>query len=141
MRVVLDCSVAMSWCLPDEQNTYLDTLTELQLGKSQAIVPDIWWMEIINVLWVAERRGRTSQDDTHNALTFLRSIPLLILPTTTYEISDRTLDLSRQYNLAAYDAAYLELALREQVLIATIDSRLSDVARSLDILLTDPVID
>jgi predicted nucleic acid-binding protein len=115
-------------------------LTELQLGESQAIAPDIWWIEIINVLWVAERRGRTSPNETRNALIFLRSIPLQITPTTTQATLDRTLELSRQHNLAAYDAAYLDLALREQVLLATIDTRFSEVARSLEILLKDPII-
>jgi predicted nucleic acid-binding protein len=126
--------------MPDEQNTYRRLLAELNARRIEAIAPDIWWMEIINVLWVAERRGRTSPDETRNALTFLRNIPLLIIPTTTNGILDRTLDLSRQHNLAAYDAAYLELALREQVLLATIDTRLSAIARSLELLLEDPII-
>ena len=140
MRVVLDCSVAINWCMPDEQNAYRRLLATLNARRIEVIVPDIWWMEIINVLWVAKRRSRTSPDETRNALTFLRSIPLVITSTIADATLDRTLALSRQHNLAAYDTAYLELALREQVLLATIDTRLSEVARSLEILLEDPII-
>ncbi|MCU0566174.1 MAG: type II toxin-antitoxin system VapC family toxin [Oculatellaceae cyanobacterium Prado106] len=129
--------MAISWCLPDEQDAYLRLLAALRAKRHEAIAPDIWWMELVNVLWVAERRGRMTATQTDAALLFLRSLAVTIYPTTDEPCLDATLALSRQYNLAAYDAAYLELAVREQVLLATIDTRLRNGARSLNILLED----
>ncbi len=90
------------------------------------------------MLLVSERRQRNAPEDTQAAMVFLRQLPVLVKPTYEREVSNAILTLGRQHNLAAYDAAYLELALREKCLLATVDTRLMAVARSLDILLEDP---
>ena len=121
MRFVLDCSVAISWCLPDESNAYADAVLILLSADTEAVVPSIWWLEIVNVLLVAERRRRTTEVQTAEALAVLA--------------------LAREYNLAAYDAAYLELARREGLLLATIDNRLSAAARDCGVFLEEPTIE
>lgn len=130
MRFVLDCSVAISWCLTDETNAEAELLlTLLAQENCQAIVPSIFWIEIVNVLVVSERRGRITQTDTAEALEMLKSLSIIVDPNTVEHSTGATLVLSRQYNLAAYDAAYLELAIREGLLLATVDRRLENAAR------------
>lgn len=136
MQFVLDCSVAISWCLPDETNPDAETiLTLLAENSLTAVVPSIWWLEIVNVLVVAERRGRIGETQTAEALTRLRSLSLLVDEKTDRESTQGTLTLARQYNLAAYDAAYLELAIREDLSLATPDNRLAEAARQCGVFL------
>jgi predicted nucleic acid-binding protein len=140
MRFVLDCSVAISWCIEDEDNDYANAVFTLLDSKNQAIIPSIWWLEITNVLLVAERRQRSTYVQTTEALTILRSLPISIDRFPLTQIIDSVLWLGREHNLAAYDAAYLELAIRENLLLATIDRRLAEVAHHLGCLLEDPLI-
>ncbi len=138
MRFVLDCSVAISWCLPDETNAYAAQLWLLLANNNEAIVPSIFWLEIVNVLIVAERRGRTTETQTREALEMLKSLNLIVDPNTVQQSTGATLALSRQYNLAAYDAAYLELAIREQLLLATVDRQLEQAAINCGVFLAYP---
>ncbi|NJR61129.1 MAG: type II toxin-antitoxin system VapC family toxin [Cyanobacteria bacterium CRU_2_1] len=135
---VLDCSVAISWCIQDEHNIYADAVFTLLSGGNQAIIPGIWWLEIINVLLVAERRQRSTWVQTTEALTILRSLPIAIDDAPFSHTIDSVINLGREHNIAAYDAAYLELALRQELLLATIDHRLAKVAQNLGCLLEDP---
>ena len=78
MRFVLDCSVAISWCLPDESNAYADAVLILLSADTEVIVPSIWWLEIANVLLVAGRRNRTTEVQTAEALAMLQSLPIIV---------------------------------------------------------------
>ena len=138
MRFVLDCSVAIRWCLPDESNAYADAVLILLSTDTEAVVPSIWWLEIVNVLLVAERRRRTTEVQTLEALAVLRALPIIVDANTAERSTSETLALAREYNLAAYDAAYLELARREGLLLATIDNRLSAAARDCGVFLEEP---
>lgn len=135
MRFVLDCSVAISWCLHDEDSIYADAVLTLLLSQHQAMIPSIWWLEVTNVLLVAERRQRTTSFQTNQALEILKSLPILVDTASASESSSTVLALGRDYGLAAYDAAYLELATRKQLLLATLDRKLATVAKSLGIFL------
>lgn len=141
MRFVLDCSVAISWCMPDETNNEAEVILDLLSRDSEAVVPSIWWLEIINVLLVAERRKRITRDIAAEALTKLRALGIVVDTNISQSSLDATLELSRQYNLAAYDAAYLELAIREKLLLASIDNRLAEAARQCNVLLQNPTIE
>jgi predicted nucleic acid-binding protein len=138
MRFVLDCSVAISWCLQDEDSAYANAVLTLLSSQNQAVIPSIGWLEIINVLLVAERRSRSTSTQTNQAVRMLQSLPILTDTASTQTTVGSIVTLGRDYNLAAYDAAYLELAIREQLLLATLDQRLAIVAESLGILLGDP---
>lgn len=104
MRFVLDCSVAISWCMTDENDAYANAILNLILDN-EAIVPSIWWLEIVNVLIVAERRQRIAETQTAEELAMLQSLPIVVDTNAAQQSTSATLALARQYNLAAYDAA------------------------------------
>lgn len=124
---VLDCSVAISWILPDEYSDYAEKILTF-LDEKQAIVPSIWYLEIANVLTVSERRGRMTQVQTQQALSLLESLNIVMDKETEAKALNVTLNLAREQNLASYDAAYLELAIRLGIPLATSDNKLISVA-------------
>ena len=141
MRLVLDCSVAISWCFSDESNTYADAILVLLTEDAEAFVPGIFWLEVVNVLLVAERRQRITPAEIAEALLLLRSLPISVDSFLIQESLNTTLAIAREEGLAAYDAAYLELALREGLLLATLDNRLVVAAQRRNSLLNDPVVE
>lgn len=127
MQFVLDCSVAISWCLVDEDSDYANDILTI-MPNCEAFVPGIWSLEIANVLLVAERRNRMTQEQSEEAIALLQSLLIQVDPATDVNALGTTLMLGRQEGLAAYDAAYLELALRLGLPLATIDTRLAEAA-------------
>ncbi|MEH2059559.1 MAG: type II toxin-antitoxin system VapC family toxin [Nostoc sp.] len=129
MQFVLDCSVAISWCLVDENNPTANAILAI-MPDAEAFVPGIWSLEIANVLLVAERRNRITQEQSEEAITLLQSLLIQVDIATDANAlgATATLVLGRQEGLAAYDAAYLELALRLGLPLATIDTRLAEAA-------------
>jgi predicted nucleic acid-binding protein len=127
MQFVLDCSVAISWCLVDENNDYANAILAM-MPDAEAFVPGIWSLEIANVLLVAERRNRMTHEQSEIAIALLQSLLIQVDIATATNALDATLTLGRQEGLAAYDAAYLELALRLGLPLATIDTRLREAA-------------
>ena len=127
MHFVLDCSVAISWCLVDENNTYANRILAL-MSQSVAYVPGIWSLEVANTLLVAERRSRITQEQSELAISLLQSLMIQVDKATERQALASTLKLGRQQNLAAYDSAYLELALRLELPLATLDVRLAEAA-------------
>jgi predicted nucleic acid-binding protein len=127
MQFVLDCSVAISWCLVDENDDYANAILAM-MPDSEAFVPGIWSLEIANTLVVAERRNRITQEQSEQAMALLQSLLIQVDLFTDTKALDATLKLARQEGLAAYDAAYLELALRLQLPLATLDTRLAEAA-------------
>jgi predicted nucleic acid-binding protein len=127
MQFVLDCSVAISWCLVDENNDYANLILAI-MPDCEAFVPGIWSLEIANVLLVAERRNRITQEQSSEAIALLKSLLIQVDIATHTNALGATLILGRQEGLAAYDAAYLELAMRLGFPLATLDTRLADAA-------------
>jgi predicted nucleic acid-binding protein len=127
MQFVLDCSVAISWCLVDENNDYANAILAM-MPDCEAFVPGIWSLEIANVLLVAERRNRMTQEQSSQAIALLQSLLIQVDTATDANAFKSTLTLGRQEDLAAYDAAYLELALRLGLSLATLDTRLAEAA-------------
>ena len=127
MQFVLDCSVAISWCLVDENNPTANAILAM-MPDAEAFVPGIWSLEIANVLLVALRRNRMTQEQSSEAITLLQSLLIQVDTATDANALGATLTLGRQEGLAAYDAAYLELALRLGLPLATIDQRLGEAA-------------
>ena len=125
---VLDCSIAISWIFPDEHSDYAEKILFL-LEKQQAIVPSIWFLEIANVLLGGERRGRITQAQTTRALSLLTGLDIVVDTETENQSFGATLTLGREQGLASYDAAYLELAIRLGLPLATADKQLALSAR------------
>jgi len=121
LRFVLDASMTLAWCFEDEK-TIITEKVLVVLFNGEAIVPAIWKLEILNVLMLAERRNRLTQAKSEQFLSVLNKLPITEDRTDAPGITERILALGRDYRLASYDAVYLELALREGLPVATIDS-------------------
>lgn len=129
MAFVLDCSVALAWVLPDESNPHADTLMG-RLVAEGAIVPPIWPLEVGNVLLVALRQGRIRRAEIEPLVEGLSRLPIEVDVAATDHALGEVLVLAAQRGLTTYDAAYLELARRRQLPLATLDKRLKAACRA-----------
>ena len=126
MSFVLDTSIACNWALKDEAHP--TALQAFERAHTDAIcVPVLWWFEIRNALVMNERRKRLTESETRQ---FLGEVRLLAINIDHTPDETKVLALARQYKLTVYDAAYLELALREGVPLATLDHKLALAARA-----------
>jgi predicted nucleic acid-binding protein len=125
MPLVLDASVAVCWAFEDEDHPVAMLALE-RVRTDGARAPGIWWYEVRNTLIVNERRGRISEADTSLFLWNLNRVGVVVdrNPDET-----EVLALSRRLRLSVYDASYLELARREGLPLATLDSGLAGAAR------------
>jgi predicted nucleic acid-binding protein len=130
-QFVVDISVVMSWCFKDETNNYADTVLD-RLTELVVVVPSIWPLEVVNVLLVAERQKRLSESDSIRFLTLLSQLPILV-EYERPEMMKELLALARSNNLSSYDASYLDLAMRKGVPIATLDNKLIEAAKRIDV--------
>ena len=128
-RFVVDASVVMSWCFPDEQNPYARDVLRV-LREADMVVPSVWSLEIANALVVAERRKRLGAADIARFVTLLEGLAPAVDRHTAAQALGETLSLARKHRLSAYDAAYLELAMREGLPLATLDQDLKKAART-----------
>ena len=124
MAIVLDVSIAAAWCFPDEQADAADRAFD-ELPRVGGVVPGIFRYEIRNVLVVNERRGRIDQAGSARFLMRLRDLHLL---QDDAHDEDTVMALARKHGLSAYDAAYLETALRRGDALATLDRDLASAA-------------
>jgi predicted nucleic acid-binding protein len=124
---VLDCSVAVAWCIDDEAAPATDALLDRARDEG-AWVPGLWPLELANVLLQGVRRGRLSANEATARLEILRTLPIQIDEETAGRAWRETLALARTENLTAYGAAYLELALRRGLPLATKDAALRAAA-------------
>ena len=129
---VVDNSVVMSWCFKDETNKYADTVLD-RLKEATAVVPSIWPLEVVNVLLVAERQKRLSESDSMRFITLLSQLPIMVEPERPEKMMKDLLALARANNLSSYDASYIDLAMRRGFIIATLDNRLIEAARRIDV--------
>jgi predicted nucleic acid-binding protein len=134
---VLDGSVALAWCFADEANPYADAVARM-LPRREAVVPAIWHLEIANALLVGERRGRSDRDDTVKWTAYLGSLPVAVDELAPMHAWRETLNLARLHGLSAYDASYIELALRRGLPLASIDEPLKDAAAKAGVELYTP---
>lgn len=125
--LIIDSSVAIAWCFPDEQDDYSQSVLDA-LAVVPAFVPDLWHLEVANTLLVGERRKRSTQADTGTWLNFLDGLPITVDDKTRSQTFDHTVNLARSHRLSAYDAAYLELAMRRGLPLATLDDKLRTAA-------------
>ena len=126
MPFVLDASVTAAWCFPDEQSIVADAAMQ-RLLDDEALAPSLWTLEIRNILIVNERRGRI---DTADADAFLRDLDGLPIRVRHDADLRAIFSLARKHQLTAYDAAYLDLALRTSAALATLDQSLARAARA-----------
>lgn len=127
MPFVVDASVTMAWCFEDEATPETDAVLD-RLASDEALVPQLWALEVVNVLLTAERRGRIDESKSARFVQLLGELPILLearLPDM-----NATIATGRRHDLSAHDAAYLHLAEREGLSLATRDDGLTRAARA-----------
>ena len=137
MTLVIDNSVALAWCFQDERTPALMAVLD-RVEAGGAVAPQLWPLEASNALLVAERRGRISADDRTGLLRFLANLPITIDSETATQAWTGTAALAERHGLTAYDAAYLELALRLDLPLATRDRALVRAAEALGVEVSPP---
>ncbi|TPW12182.1 MAG: hypothetical protein FD130_1823 [Halothiobacillaceae bacterium] len=128
MSFVLDASVTMAWLFNDESSKYTDGILQ-RVESDTAWVPTLWLYEVANVLVTGESCHRFSEAQARRFTELLSSLPIQVKEPTKASLWGSVLDLSKEHRLTAYDAAYLDLAMREGIPLATQDKALRKAAR------------
>ncbi len=123
----LDASVTLAWLFEDESTAFTVSVLD-RLATSTAVVPAIWAFEVANVAILSERRRRISAAQRTGFLELLGCLPIAIEPVATDRVWSAVIDLAQAQGLTAYDAAYLEVAARTGLALATSDGDLAAAA-------------
>lgn len=121
--VVIDASAIGPFVFADERDAMLPDL-DATLEKGRAVVPAHWRLEVANMIFVALRSGRISSAQFSRILAQLKALVVEIDSRTNFEAWEASLALGGKHELTAYDAAYLELARRRRLPLATHDKAL-----------------
>ncbi len=125
--VIIDCSIAMAWCFADEATVETERVQDLLIAEA-ALVPTHWFLEVVNVLAMAEKRKRIAAADATNFLHLLAALDIRTDHDTSTRAFDHVLPLCRSHGLTSYDAAYLDLAIRRRLPLASLDDDLRQAA-------------
>jgi predicted nucleic acid-binding protein len=136
MPFVVDASVVVAWALGEVDNIAGEA--RVRLRGDNALVPSLWWFEVRNALVQNERRGRLTEPGTAE---FLKELSRLTISLDRAPDERMILILARRHRLTVYDAAYLELALRASLPLATLDTALVRAARAESVPLTGNDVD
>jgi predicted nucleic acid-binding protein len=127
MSLVLDSSITLAWVYSDETTEPVSQVFDL-LSQSGAWVPQLWRLEVANVLEMGVRRKRHDSDFRDATLADLAQLPIQVDGETDNQAWSATLRFAQRHKLTLYDAAYLELALRRSLPLATLDEDLRRAA-------------
>jgi predicted nucleic acid-binding protein len=127
MEWVFDASVTLAWCFDDERTEVTDALFRC-LATSPAVVPQLWPLEVANVLGLAVRKARLTPAKRAEFIAVLNASPIHIDTGTAANAFDTILPIADAHQLTTYDAAYLELAMRLALPLATLDQHLRTAA-------------
>jgi len=136
MEWVVDSSIALAWALPDEASKEADRFLSGISIKSILWVPALWWYEMANALLMAQRRKRLGEAEKIRLIELYGRLPVQTDMALDSDIVWRLHTLAMEYNLSAYDAAYLELAQRRGSGLATVDRLLRTAAQKAGIKVT-----
>jgi len=125
---VMDCSIALAISLEDEDTAFASAFLERIADGDRLWIPALFWSELGNGLEMARRRGRISFADVDASISAFRDLPLMTDYLLGPEATLRHRQLAGEEDLTAYDAAYLELARRRRLGLATLDTRLAEAA-------------
>ena len=132
---VLDNSVAMRWLLASNKASdqrYAESVLK-SMANAEALVPNLWNLEAANVLLGATNRKDIEISEVERFTVQLENLPITVDTLTANQVFGHTISLAKAYRLSSYDAAYLELALREGLPLATLDKDLLKAASRSDI--------
>jgi len=127
--IAIDASISLAWFMKDEA-TEATTSVLHRVMSSSAVAPALWRLEVLNAMQVAIRRKRISKEERDIMLGNLGQMPIHIDDATPDHAWTTILQLSDDHALTAYDASYLELAIRRRLPLATLDRQLADAARA-----------
>lgn len=129
---VLDASIALTWLFRDELTAERRTVLE-RLDAEFAVVPAIWPLEMANILAIAERKGRIASAEVAEFVAKIETLDIRVDDGTASRGLREILALARRESLTSYDAAYLDLAMREGLPLATRDRALAKAAKRLGV--------
>lgn len=129
---VLDGSITLAWLFEDEADAYEEAVED-SLIEASAVVPSLWYLEVANGALIGERRKRTTEVKVTQFFTLLKSLPITADEETVVKAWQETLQLARTHKLSVYDAAYLELAIRRGLPLATPDEDLTATAAAVGV--------
>jgi predicted nucleic acid-binding protein len=129
MSMVLDSSATLAWVYSDEITEPIRHVFDL-VGENGAWVPGLWKLEVANILEMGARRGRHDAAFRDSTLADLALLPISVDTETDRQAWGATLQLSERHQLTMYDAAYLELALRRGLPLASLDADLRRAAQA-----------
>ena len=135
--LVLDASVPLAWCFEDESAALPERVLDVLETGTEILTPSIWPLEVANALLMAERRKRITTAQATAFLQRISKLPILVEPISPNRAFEHILQVARQYQLTEYDAAYVELALREALPLATLDAKLRRAARAAGLTLVE----
>jgi predicted nucleic acid-binding protein len=127
MPIVVDASVILAWLFEDEASDYAERTLEA-LREDEGVAPSLWAFEVANSLLMAERRGRSTARGTERSIELVSALPITIHDIMTQNVFGPVLALARKEQLTVYDASYLELAMRQDLALATQDRELRKAA-------------
>ena len=131
MLFVLDNSVSMRWLFKDGTEAdllYAEQVLEA-LKEGSTVVPGVWWLEVSNVIVRAEAQQLLPETQSRKFLDTLRKMPITVDSSPVEQLWEQTLHLARKFKISVYDATYLELAIRQNIVLATLDTDLARAAR------------
>jgi predicted nucleic acid-binding protein len=129
-RFVLDASIVLTWCFPDEESRKAEEISErIALGDRPAVT-SFWRHEVLNALLMGEKRKRLTSELIKTFIEDLARLPVEVDAPDSTTVFQVTQGLCRKHGLTAYDAAYLELAMRNRVALTTADVALERAARA-----------
>ena len=129
MRIVLDASVTMAWCFEDEKGELTEGLLEALAEGGEAAVPGIWVYEVANAVAGALRRRRITEAAGASFIKDVQALPIQVDAEGERRVFEAAFQVARRHGLTVYDAAYLELAMRRGLPLATLDGELARAAR------------
>lgn len=136
VRLVLDVSAVGAWCFEDDRTPASEALLA-RLPECELWVPGLFLWELANLLLMAERRSRISESDRSSFLSLIAQLDLRLDPADPTVIWHDVLSLAARHHLTAYDAAYLELAMRRGLPLASRDAALGAAAQAAGLDLLD----
>jgi len=129
---VLDCSFTMAWLFEDEGNQATDDILH-QMKERIAVVPTIWPLEVANVLLMAQKHKRISAATASGFVDALAALPIIVDETTSTRAMHSIYTIAESNRLAIYDAAYLELAVREKIPLLSLDQDMVKAAKKMNV--------
>jgi predicted nucleic acid-binding protein len=122
---ILDSSLSAAWCFPGEATEHTNGILQALSGSAEAVAPRLWTYEIRNSVLMGVRRKRITSAKAAEFLGLLESLPIQLSDPQSY---DAVFEIAQTDSLTVYDAAYLELAIREKLPLASLDQALCRAA-------------